>query len=1604
GHNGKFRAALISETPWQLADQLHRLINRLSEGLTLDEIHTPQEGLNTAEARDNPKLAALFPGQGSQRLNMAEQLLKRFDFTREMQQDFDQRMARLTGEPLRNRLFRDLLGADTETRRQWEEALRDTLLQQPAIVATSMIILRLLEHLGLEPSYATGHSLGEIGALAAGGALQPEDAFQLAVVRAQAMSQVAGKGAGGMAAIGTDAESLQGLLAQHDLKLVISNYNATQQNVVSGPSAEIERVLGICAKQDIWARRLPVSHAFHSEAVASAAGTLREGLEQIPMAELNRAAVYSTSTASRLTADTDLRALLTQQIVRPVRFVDVIQEIAAEQPDLWVEIGPGQILSGLARDTLGADKLEVYATDLAQEDGFQLLNRLLARTFVLGFPVRTKRLFDGRFHREFDPYHYAPQLIVNPCERPVKPLEKPLSLSTGGLSGELTPESASESAFASYLTQRSEFLRQMIELDYRSWSLTTPNPAVEKKPESPEPVVAEVVPEQQAEATDESMIDFVIDWIAERTGYPREFVTPDKKLRDDLNLDSIKAGELALMLSKKMGRELPFDLGVVANASIEYLVNSVSEFEGQRISMDDSLTNDWVKSFGIEPLPAPIGMEEQIGLAGDGVMLVIDQEAPSPRSQALLEALAANSVNTKQLTLNQAISEPLDGNLAGVALILQEQQQAFFDLQPSQFKVRLEGFATALFQLMQKLLPLVEEREEFRFLVIRPSGESDPGADLDGAAGFLKTISLEFEKPGFNWKWLSLPVGWEPAEVAECALTELRHLGERIEYHYSETGERLSPTTVQLAASKQKAPRLGGLDTLLVSGGGKGITFEMAFALAQKAGVKLGLLGSSPLPADDDNESELASNLKRLHGKGIRHLYLQVDITRHGEVQDAVRQIERKLGRVSAILHGAGISRFSEFREMELENYLQCIRVKATGLFNLLAVVPPKRLKALHVISSVLGRTGMFRQADYTFANAWLDAATLAVARSHPRLHGFSLGYSVWQEIGIGAKSGSLKMLQNVGVTPVSVAQGIEAYLNLVSQQQPCTTYVCTGRLNPDVERRLMPTLKLPAWRFLENVRRFVPTVELVAEASLSHAKDRYVLEHVFAGTPLMPTVMGLEAMSQAAMACIGSMEVPVIRQVTLNKPMIIPEETGTVVRIQALCEPTVDGVTHVQVRMSSDSDGFATDHFEIRCVFGLPQPDPQTLPMLPVLPAEPYAKSPEDFAPVPLFQGRFLRRISKILAIREDEETLTELTVPVQARYYDDDFEQQTRTPSPAIRDSMLQAAALMAPPGYLPESIEEERFFRPLQEGEKLLCWARGVNRGRDELKADILLFDQAGSPVEWMQGLVVKATSTQVDLQGERKTKSLAMDRIEESLRSVITGSPLSLAMAHDTELLQEAALKLLPAAERETLLSGVTDSRAATVLTNMLATRKSAISFFRDTLKTELTPTEIGIRHEQTGKPLLVFNRMDGDLPDLDISLTDSHGASAAAIGRQPVGIDIEAVENRDTETWNGLLGDDGYRLALELQRQTGESFDIAATRVWTLIEAGKKANGLERRVPRYDRIVDTTWLVFSAQLDSKEQLLSALLENHGDDFVVSLAAGEIQIQGQEETYE
>ncbi|MEN8135481.1 MAG: SDR family NAD(P)-dependent oxidoreductase [Thermodesulfobacteriota bacterium] len=1589
---GSLRLAIVAKTPWGLTKQLQMVHDMLSAGKSLGAINNPARDIFAGQAIKNPTMVGLFPGQGSHRLNMASHFLRRYPFVREICHDFEARMYALTGESFRAKVFRDLHGATEETIKRWTEELRETVFQQPSIVSCSMAAFKVLDFLGLKPDFTVGHSLGEISALAAGGGVLPIDALQIAALRAQAMNNASGKGTGGMAAIGIAPSDVEKMLNKGKFGLVVSNYNSPRQTVVSGKLKDIQKFLGVCEKEGVWARSIPVSHAFHSKLVAPASKVLRKELDSIPIMGLDRAHVYSTATGNVLPSDVDIRELLGNQIAQPVRFMEAIENIAKQKPTLWIEIGPGTVLTNLVKDILGEDNVESYPTDLEREDDFHLMNRLVSRAYVLGFPVRMNKLFEHRLTKPFDIEQYDPVLIVNPSEKPVLAPEKELNLTVGsGAPLEILPDEAQSEDFDQYLAQRHSFIKQFLKLDYQSWPGNQEGLA--ELPQGDESQPEEVKPAFEPAKEDESVLEIAVNWISARTGFPIDFITPDKKLRDDLNLDSIKAGELALMLSKKIGTDFPLDPGMVSNASIQYLVDTVVEHTGERTAVVGSASEAWLKMFGLELLPAPISDEEPLPIKKSKTFYVIGDNKCA-RAKSVVSTLKKKGIETVSLKLSQAADYAFLPSVGGVIIVLPETKKSFLEVDAEGFTKRVEGLATDLFKIMKNVLHKSNLQDDYlQAFVVRPVSKNDAGMDIDGAAGLLRTLAQEYDKPNYNWKWLTVPGKWNPSKVAGTVFTEMQHLSDRVEFHLSEDGTRLSPTTVQTAEAPKKAKPLNSADTLLVSGGGKGITFEMAFALAQKTGVKLGLMGSSPLPGEG-SDSELAKNLKRLDEKAIPHQYVQADVTDAQAVAKAVKKINKQLGAVTAILHGAGISQFAEFKDMELESYLKCIRIKAFGLYNLLKAAKPKHLKALHVLSSVLGRTGMFRQADYAFANAWLDAATKSVLKRFPQIDGFSVGYSIWEDIGIGAKSGSLDMLRGAGVTPIPIERGISSYVDLATRAHSFKNFVYMGRLSNSLERKLMPTVQIPKWRFLEKILRFVPGVDLVTEATLTHHDDKYIPEHVFAGTPLMPTVLGLESMVQAAKACIGTNRTPVIRDIQLKRPMIIPEEIGTKVQTYVLVGPTVNGVTSVKASMRSDSDGFTSNHFEIECLFGLPSLKKNLLPKCPSIPKKKYSKSPEEFSPSPLFQGRFLRRISKIYGI-SDTETLTEITVPVEAQYYSSGFEQNTQTPSPAVRDAMLQSAALGLPAGFLPDHFDEFIFFRPYKDGEKVVCWSKVVSRSDSEMKADITVFDKKGKVVEMVKGFIAKAPSTKVNLVPERKTKTIPLEKFNSYLKETVGQKQVTVFMVAHKDMAQKRFMAVLPENDRKKLIKGKAKPRHESLIGNIVAGKMAASRHLELFYGAKLPFGDISIQHAKTGKPELAFNGSQAvKTAAIDISLADGTGTSYAMIGEGPVGIDSEKVEPRTTELWNGLLGDDGYSLAMRLMDETGESFDLSATRVWTLIEAGKKANSLKRVIPELTEIFDRQWIVFKSKDSQADTFLSTVCTSKKDEIVITIAGDNI----------
>ncbi len=249
------------------------------------------------------------------------------------------------------------------------EELVGTEVQQPALVATSLALLAALRARGIEPDYVVGHSVGEFAALAASSALGSAEAIALVRERGLAMAEAAREHPGSMAAIlGLEDEVVE-KLCRRILGVWPANYNCPGQIVVSGENPAVDECCSEAEREG--ARRtikLQVSGAFHSPLVARAADRLRPALERIRFSE--PVAPFMSTVTAKIEPAHRLGTLLVDQLTAPVRFTQAASELARAGVKTFVEVGPGNVLSGLVKridrgvkaipvnNLAGLDKLE----------------------------------------------------------------------------------------------------------------------------------------------------------------------------------------------------------------------------------------------------------------------------------------------------------------------------------------------------------------------------------------------------------------------------------------------------------------------------------------------------------------------------------------------------------------------------------------------------------------------------------------------------------------------------------------------------------------------------------------------------------------------------------------------------------------------------------------------------------------------------------------------------------------------------------------------------------------------------------------------------------------------------------------------------------------------------------------------------------------------------------------------------------------------------------------------------------------------------------------------------------------------------------------------
>ncbi|MGB5684597.1 MAG: type I polyketide synthase, partial [Candidatus Electrothrix sp.] len=283
---GPVRAAVTAESPDMLLDALAEIAHILgtSPPEAQQTYFDPRAGISIGNDVQSHRVGFLFPGQGSQKINMGRQLVQRHDWAENRVRAMEKALAWPAEKQLSDFIFRPVERAVDESQvKGWQEQLKQTEIAQPALCLASMLGLEQLARLGIKPDAVGGHSLGELTAFYAAGAYSGEELIRFAALRGQAMAPgqgAAGDAAGGvagtMASLACSVAQAQAMLDASQGYAVVANKNSPSQTVISGEVSCIEQACRFAEEQGIRAVPLPVANAFHSRFVSQAAQVLAE--------------------------------------------------------------------------------------------------------------------------------------------------------------------------------------------------------------------------------------------------------------------------------------------------------------------------------------------------------------------------------------------------------------------------------------------------------------------------------------------------------------------------------------------------------------------------------------------------------------------------------------------------------------------------------------------------------------------------------------------------------------------------------------------------------------------------------------------------------------------------------------------------------------------------------------------------------------------------------------------------------------------------------------------------------------------------------------------------------------------------------------------------------------------------------------------------------------------------------------------------------------------------------------------------------------------------------------------------------------------------------
>lgn len=915
-----------------LADTIEQLLERIDIILSGEK----GTGIFYRDIKEG-KVAFLFSGQGSQKVNMARDLFVTFPGMRKIL--------------LQNKEYEKILFPETafdeEERKAQQQKITDTRNAQPLLGIVDYAIADFLHSLDIIPDMVSGHSYGELAALCFAGVFSPEQLPVLSRKRAESILNAIEEDKGMMVAVSLPQDDLEELLKQENEVWAV-NFNSKKQVVLAGTTCGMKDFMQKMTEKGIPHKQINVACAFHSPLLKKSKDLYAEVLNDVVFKK-PKIEVWSNTTAEVYPLKTKLiKERLCEQLVKPVLFSKQLENMYNNGARIFIETGPGRVLTGLVQSTLEPDVLTIPTE--GNPNGVTFLLEAIARYMQTGRKVNLEKLFEGRkpsFISIDEPEEYKRRSTIwhinghNALPSVGKLPADGASIITEPIilikDMERNNKVTAEKIMLEYLQnmreaiqdQRDVMLSYMGQVEVLPRTVRTP---VQLDVRHIEPAMLESTDVQQAEViaeTDEQAVDLasltideikdiILNIVSDKTGYPVDMLGMDMDLEADLSIDSIKRMEIIAALRDKLkftdemdeseealekmasiktlnamiawieelGKEVPDKLSAT-NGTVKQSLNGKTTRE--LMSDDETITE--LSRMCFELKPYPVNKSNIISIEGMKLALTNDGTEVTESVKKILESNGAMV----------DVLNPKDELTSYDGLIL-------LDINSSPIHYTIKDLFHLVKTADMSRMKWIFTFSDFTGSVLT-NGSIKGIKKIQGFSGFLKTLAHEY--PEISFRNIDSRTNFDIALLPEIVLNELLVKDNTREIVYAgEQRMRFEVCLKQLLVEEPVETSQEMLDSdsvLLILGGAQGITPELMSRLAVTYPCNLILVGrSSPITDDEGNYSVLKTK------DSIRQYLITIEemkvpaeiekkvqmIYKSNQINESIRKIEEAGGKV----------------------------------------------------------------------------------------------------------------------------------------------------------------------------------------------------------------------------------------------------------------------------------------------------------------------------------------------------------------------------------------------------------------------------------------------------------------------------------------------------------------------------------------------------------------------------------------------------------------------------------------------------------------------------------------------------------------------------------